>query len=91
MGALAAAKKAKESGVLVSFDAGTVRDGVAELLPLADILITSEAFAREWTGESNLEKALKAFRIGARVTGCTMGENGSMVFSGGKFVKCPAV
>lgn len=91
MGALAAAQKAKESGVLVSFDAGTVRDGVAELLPLADILITSEAFAREWTGESNLEKALeKLSRIGARVTGCTMGENGSMVFSGGKFVKCPA-
>ena len=90
-GALAAAKKAKECGVLVSFDAGTVRDGVAELLPLADILITSEAFAREWTGEEDLETALeKLSKIGAAVTGCTMGENGSMVYDRGRFVKCPA-
>ena len=34
-GALAAAKRAKELGVLVNFDAGTVRDGIAELLPYA--------------------------------------------------------
>ena len=90
-GALAAVKKAKECGVLVNFDAGTVRDGVAELLPYADILITSEAFARAWTGKQDLEEALvELAKIGAKVTGCTMGELGSMVYDNGKFIKCPA-
>lgn len=60
--------------MLVNFDAGTVRDGIAELLPYADILITSEAFARAWTKEEDLEKALpKLAEYGAKVTGCTMG------------------
>jgi len=90
-GALAAVKKAKECGVLVNFDAGTLREGVRELLPYADILIASEAFARAWSGESDLERALpKLAEIGAKVTGCTMGEKGSMVYDGGKFIKCPA-
>lgn len=90
-GALAAAKKAKECGVLVNFDAGTMREGVRELLPYANILITSEAFARGWTGKDNLEDALKVLaEIGATVTGCTMGENGSMVYDNGEFIRCKA-
>lgn len=91
-GALAAAKKAKESGVLVNFDAGTLRDGAGDLLAYADILIASESFARGWTGRENLEEALKALSgdYGARVVGCTMGEEGSMVLDGSKFVRCPA-
>lgn len=90
-GALAAVKRAKELGVLVNFDAGTVRDGIAELLPYADILITSEAFARAWTKEEDLEKALpKLAEYGAKVTGCTMGAHGSMMYDNGKIIKCPA-
>jgi ribokinase len=90
-GALAAAKRAKELGVLVNFDAGTVRDGVAELLPYADILIASEAFARSWTGENDLKKALvKLAEYGSKVVGCTMGELGSMMYDNGKYIECPA-
>ena len=90
-GALAAAKRARELGVLVNFDAGTVRDGVAELLPYANILIASEAFARKWTGEDDLKKALVTLaEYGAEVVGCTMGENGSMVYDKGKYIECPA-
>ena len=90
-GALALAKRAKELGVLVNFDAGTVRDGVAELLPYADILIASEAFARSWTGENDLKKALvKLADYNAKVVGCTMGENGSMMYDNGKYIECPA-
>ncbi len=89
--ALVAAKRAKERGVIVNFDAGTIRDGIAELLPYADILICSEAFARGWTGKQDLEEALvELSKIGAKVTGCTMGELGSMVYDNGKFIKCPA-
>ena len=90
VGALAAAKKARECGVLVNFDAGTMRDGVAELLPYADILIASEAFARGWTKRENLEDALKVLaEYGAKVVGCTMGAEGSMVYADGGFIKCP--
>ena len=90
-GALAAVKEARKRGVLVNFDAGTMRDGVRELLPYADILIASEAFARGWTGRDNLEDALKVLsEIGAKVTGCTMVENGSMVYDGGEFIRCGA-
>ncbi len=38
-GAIAAAKVAREAGVTVMYDAGTHRDGMEELLPLADLLI----------------------------------------------------
>ena len=43
-GAIAAAKVAREAGVLVNYDAGTHRDGMEELLGLADLMICSEEF-----------------------------------------------
>lgn len=89
--ALAAAKEAKKCGVLVNLDAGTLRDGVRELLPFVDILIASELFARQYSQQDDLEKALRKLgEIGARVTGVTMGSAGSMVLDGGKTVHCPA-
>ncbi len=89
--ALAAAKAARERGILVNLDAGTLRDGVPELLEYVDILIASEGFARQYSVESDLEKALpKLAKAGARVTGCTMGEAGSMLYDQGKFIRCPA-
>lgn len=89
--AIAAAKEAKKSGVLVNFDAGTVRDGVDELVRLSDILFTSEHFAHVWTGESDLEKALaKLIGTGARIVGITLGERGSMAFDGTEIIHCPS-
>ncbi len=89
--ALAAAHEARQCGVLVNFDAGTLRDGVPELLNETDLLIASERFARQYTGEADLKKALvKLAAIGATVTGVTMGEAGSMVIDRGKIIFCPA-
>jgi len=89
--AIAAAKFARQHGVLVNFDAGTMRDGVPELLKYSDILITSEEFARQVTGENDLDKAIyQLASIGAQVTGITMGELGSMVLAEGKILRCPA-
>ncbi len=91
VGALAAVKEAKKHGVLVNFDAGTLRPGVKELLPYADLLIASEAFARGYTGENDLDKAIfKLAEIGSQVVGITMGEQGSMVLDHGKILRCPA-
>lgn len=90
-GALAAAKEARRNGIMVSLDAGTLRPEIRELMPYVTILIASEDFARRYTGEDDLEKALlKLGENGSEVTGITMGCKGSMVLENGKAVYCPA-
>lgn len=92
-GAQTAAKLAKKHGVLVSIDAGTLRPGVRELLNDCDIVITSEFFARQITGMEDYEKSLmELVKLGAEVTGLTMGVKGSMCFDRktGKIVRCPS-
>ena len=91
-GAIAAAKVAREAGVLVNYDAGTVRDGMEELLPLADILIFSEECIQKVTGLDNAEEAVRQMwaKYRPKVCGVTMGARGSMCYDGRDFVKCPA-
>ena len=90
--AIAAAKAAKEAGVLVNYDAGTHRDGMHELLPLADLLICSEEFILKLTGLADAEAAVRKVYETYRpqVCGATMGVRGSMCFDGRDFVKVPA-
>ena len=91
-GAIAAAKVAREAGVTVMYDAGTHRDGMDELLPLADLLICSEEFILKLTGLDDAEEAVRRVyaKYGPKVCGATMGVRGSMCFDGRDFVKCPA-
>ena len=91
-GAIAAAKVAREAGVLVNYDAGTHRDGMNELLPLADLLICSEEFILKLTGLTDPEDAVRQVweKYKPSVCGATMGARGSMCFDGKDFVKCPA-
>lgn len=91
-GAIAAAKVAREAGVLVNYDAGTHRDGMHELLALADLLICSEEFILKLTGLADAEEAVRRVwaKYRPKVCGATMGERGSMCFDGKDFVKCPA-
>lgn len=89
--AIAAAAEAKKAGVIVNFDAGTIRPGVEKIIENTDIFFTSEYFARAWTKEDDLEKALvKLLDEGAKVTGITVGEKGSMAWIDGKIVRCPS-
>ena len=89
--ALAAADVARANGVLVNFDAGTIRPGVEQLVRKADILITSEEFARRFTETDDLSQAIfKLAENGAKVCGITMGEQGSMVLDNGNILRCPA-
>ena len=89
--ALAAAKAAREKNIPVLLDAGTLRDGVRELLPYVTILIASELFARQYSGENDLDKAIfKLAEVGAEVTGVTMGKEGSMTLDRGRILRCPA-
>ncbi len=102
-GAVAAAKVAKAAGVTVMYDAGTIRDGMEELLPLADLLICSGEFAvsvaagrdklvTDGYTEEQVEAAVRALYAKYRPTVCgaTMGVRGSMCFDGKSLVKCPA-
>ena len=98
-GAIAAAKVAREAGVTVMYDAGTHRDGMNELLQLADLLICSEEFILKLTGRdskrtttSDTEAAVREVyaKYRPKVCGATMGVRGSMCFDGKDFVKCPA-
>ena len=88
--ALAAAKCAKENGVLFNFDAGTIRPGVEQLVELADLLIASEYFARTFTGEQDLDRALlKLAKYQAKVTGITLGAGGSIFYDNGEIRRFP--
>ena len=91
-GAIAAAKVAREAGVLVNYDAGTHRDGMNELLGLADLMICSEEFILKLTGLTDAEEAVRQVyaKYKPKVCGATMGIRGSMAFDGKNFVKCPA-
>ena len=102
-GAVAAANVAKEAGVTVMYDAGTIRDGMDELLPLADLLVCSGEFAvsvaagrdrliTSGYSEDEVEAAVRKLyaRYRPKVCGATMGVRGSMCFDGKDLVKCPA-
>ena len=82
--ALRAAEIARKHGVMTCFDAGSVRPGTDELLELCDVVITSESFAKTYTGESDFAAALRKLDNGRKVTGVTMGKDGSMCISHGK-------
>ena len=90
--AIAAAKVAREAGVLVNYDAGTHRDGMEELLGLADLMICSEEFILKLTGLKDAEEAVRQVwaKYRPKVCGATMGVRGSMAFDGKEFVRCPA-
>ena len=101
--AIAAAKVAREAGVTVMYDAGTMRDGREELLALADLIICSGEFAVSQAAgkdklitdgytEDEVEAAVRKLYATYRpkVCGATMGVRGSLCFDGTNLVKCPA-
>lgn len=102
-GAIAAAKVAKAAGVTIMYDAGTIREGMFELLELADLLICSGEYAvsvaagkdkliTDGYTEEEVEAAVRKLydKYRPKVCGATMGVRGSMCFDGENLVKCPA-
>jgi sulfofructose kinase len=78
-----AAHQAKEKGLTVVMDAGTMRDGSVELLSLVDILIASEGFALPLVGkDAPVQEALEALhRLGPHEVVITRGSKGSVGLS----------
>ncbi|HWN10915.1 MAG TPA: PfkB family carbohydrate kinase [Pyrinomonadaceae bacterium] len=83
---------ARAEGTLVSADIDNIYDGLPELLPLIDILITSKEFPHRMTGMAD-ERAslveLKA-RYGCEIVGLTKGNQGALVYCEGEFIESPA-
>ncbi len=89
--AIYAAKKAKEFGVTVSLDAGGVYVGIDRLLPLVDVLIPSEGFAKTITkckrAEDAAAKLWETYHPKTLIV--TQGSRGGFIWEDGKAVRYP--
>ncbi|MFH1351562.1 MAG: PfkB family carbohydrate kinase [Pseudomonadota bacterium] len=86
--AIEAAKQAKERGLTVVMDAGTMRKGSRELVSMVDVLIASERFAEPLVGHgSPPEAAIEALRqLGPQEVIITLGARGSLGWRGEGFI-----
>lgn len=85
------AQAAKEAGTIVSADIDNVYEGLAELLPLIDILIGSKEFPYRVTGITDERAALVELhaQFGCPVVGMTMGAAGAVIYCEGQFIESP--
>src|SRR4029453_1384472 len=87
------AREAREAGTIVSLDIDNIYEGLEELLPHVDVLVSSQEFPRRLTGVDNEHAALvemKSMLRAAAVVAMTMGGRGAVVSHGGVFVESPA-
>jgi len=87
------AQEARAAGTVVSLDVDNVYEGLEELLPHVDVLVSSQEFPRRLTGIDGEHAALVEMKTRLRhdaVVGMTLGERGAVVFHGGVFIESPA-
>jgi sugar/nucleoside kinase (ribokinase family) len=86
------AAAAHADGIIVTADIDNIYEGLPELLPLIDVLITSRDFPYRMTGIADEIEGLielKA-RYGCRVVGITKGVQGALLYCEGEFFDSPA-
>jgi sulfofructose kinase len=85
---LAASKVAKDAGVCVVVDAGSMREGMLELARQSDCFLASETFARSLVETDNpLDACRKMRELGPKVVGVTLGAKGYVALAGGRIIK----
>lgn len=86
------AREARAAGTIVSADIDNVYEGLPELLPLIDVLISSKEFPRLLTGLTDVPAALIEIRAryGCRLVGLTAGGRGTIAYCDGQFLQSPA-
>jgi sugar/nucleoside kinase (ribokinase family) len=86
------ARAAREAGAIVSADIDNIYEGLPELLPLVDALISSSEFPHRLTGISDERAALVEIkaRYGCALVGMTLGTRGALVYQDGVFVESHA-
>jgi sugar/nucleoside kinase (ribokinase family) len=88
----AMARAARAASAIVTADIDNVYQGVHDLLPLIDVLITSSEFPHRLTGITDLRTSLPEMksRYGCPIVGATLGARGAMVYCEGEFLESPA-
>ena len=86
------ARAARATGTIVSADIDNVYEGLPELLPLIDVLISSKEFPRLLTGLEDAHAALIEIksRYGCALVGLTKGGRGATILCEGEFLETPA-
>lgn len=86
------AQAGRANGTIVSADVDTIYDGLPELLPLIDVLISSRELPHRVTGIADERASLVEMkaRYGCAVVGMTMGNRGALVYCEGQFFDAPA-
>ena len=88
---LAAAKAAREAGVPVIGDAGSLREGMLDLARLSDCFIASSAFARSLLGKDDPVAACwEMAGLGPGLVGVTLGKEGYVALDQGRLIRRPA-
>jgi sugar/nucleoside kinase (ribokinase family) len=88
------AREAREAGTIVSLDVDNIYEGIEELLPHVDLLVSSKEFPKRLTGLTEERAALVEMKSRLRpdaVAGMTLGERGAVVYHGGAFIEAPAM
>ncbi|MDQ3753312.1 MAG: PfkB family carbohydrate kinase [Acidobacteriota bacterium] len=88
------AREASAAGTIVSVDIDNIYEGLPELLPLIDVLISSKEFPRRLTGITDERAALREVKARMRadaLVGMTLGERGALIFHEGQLIEAPAV
>jgi len=90
-GSMVAAEYARETGVTIVVDAGSMREGALALVNLSDYFITSEDFAKQFShGKDPKAVAMELLELGAKTVIVTLGEKGSICVTPEKYFYQPA-
>jgi sulfofructose kinase len=83
------ARAARAAGAVVSADIDNIYEGLPELLPLIDILISSTEFPARLTGITDERAALLEIkgRYGSSIAGMTRGTGGALILCEGEFIE----
>src|SRR5712692_3039429 len=86
------ARAARAAGTVVTADIDNIYEGLPELLPLIDVLITSAEFPHRLTGISDERTSLVELkaRYGCALVGMTLGARGALTYCEGEFIESPA-
>jgi len=89
---IAAAERARATGVRVFLDVRRVDPGLGELLSLSDIVVASERVASEFSHTADLERTLvELTRLGPELAVLTLGDEGAIALHKDKLVRQQAL
>lgn len=83
------AREAKKHGAIVSIDVDNLFEGLDEMIPLIDIFISSSDFPEKLVGIKDRRDSLREIkrRYGCAIVGMTLGDSGSLIFCGDRFIE----